>query len=486
MTPERPIELGTRLELLVDDPLVAGTRAAAALRLHHPVPAEAALVTDRPWEGSMCSYVTVFQDGDLCRMYYKAWEADLSTGRMVEPHELTIAYAESPDGKHWTRPELRLFEFNGSRANNIVWCGQNGADPKGTHGFSPFKDANPACAPEARYKAVGAGLRHTEKGLYAMASPDGIHWSLIQPDPIITQGAFDSQNLAFWDSVRGQYRAYVRDFRDDRRAIRTATSPDFVNWTEPESLDYPGAPDEQLYTNQVIPYYRAPHIFVGFPTRYVERPWSASIEALPELEHRRMRSAASLRYGTALSDGLLMTSRDGRTFRRWGEAFIRPGPQLKGNWTYGDNYQNWGLVETESDRPGAPREISIYASENYWRDGRTVHRRHTLRVDGFVSMHAPLAGGEFTTRPLTFGGDRLVLNLSTSAAGSIRAEVQDAAGRPLDGLRLADCPEFIGDRLDYEAHWNGGRGVGGLKGRPVRLRFVLRDADLYSFRFAPG
>lgn len=473
MDSDRAVDIGSRLELMVDDYLIDRMDGDVTLRLHRPCPKEVSLVMARAWEGNMSGcYVTVFRDGDKYRMYYKASRWDLSTGQSIGAD--SVAYVESKDGIHWVRPDLGLYDFEGSKKNNIVWEG------RGAHGFAPFKDPNPACPPEAQYKAVGCA----NETLYAMISPDGIHWSPMRDEPIITTGKFDSQNLAFWDSVREEYRAYVRDFRNGRRDIRTAVSQDFVNWTDPVWLEYPGAPDEQLYTNQIIPYYRAPHIFVGFPTRYVERPWSESIEALPELEHRRTRSDLSERYGAALTDGLFMSSRDGKSFKRWGEAFLRPGPRATGNWAYGDNYQNWGLVETKSDVPGAPRELSIYASEGYWRGNGSQLRRHTLRIDGFVSVNAPLSGGQFITKPLRFKGNALVLNVSTSAAGSVLVEIQDASASPIQGFGLGDCVEIIGDTISHTVQWQNATDVSRLCGQPVRLRFVMKDADLYSFRFA--
>src|SRR5262249_12404959 len=160
---------------------------------------------------------------------------------------------------------------------------------------------------------------------------------------------------------------------------------------------------EQLYTNQVAPYYRAPHIFVGFPTRYTERPWSQSFESLPDKDHRQRRMKFSPRYGTAVTEGLFMTSRDGRKFNRWGEAFIRPGPERSHNWLYGDGYQNWGLIETASADPGAPSDLTVFATEDGWKRPTRL-RRLSLRIDGFVSLHAPLKGGEVVTKPLTFTG----------------------------------------------------------------------------------
>ncbi len=178
-----------------------------------------------------------------------------------------------------------------------------------------------------------------------------------------------------------------------------------------------------------------------------------------------------------------MSSRDGLSFKRWGEAFLRPGPQECRQWVYGNQFQNWGIVETKSGLDPGPDELSVYASEGHWVEKSDRLRRYTLRIDGFVSLQAPLAGGEFTTKPLVFSGNRLVINYSTSAAGSIRVEVQDAAGKPLDGFRLAECPEIYGDSLQRTVGWKGGTDVSKVAGRPVRLRFVMKDADLYSLRF---
>ena len=467
-----PIELGSRLELMVDDYLIE-RMDGARLVLHHPTPREVVLVHDRPWEGSGGGYHTVFRDGPLYRMYYHAWQLTVAGGKLVTPHPPLGAYAESTDGIHWNRPDLGVCEFAGSKKNNLVWTAAGG------HDFTPFRDTNPKCRPDARYKAVASG----GGGLLAFKSLDAIHWSLLQEGPVMTGCAFDTQNLAFWDSVRGQYRAYVRDFKEGRRDIRTATSGDFIHWTKPEWLQYPGAPPEQLYTNQVKPYYRAPHLLVGFPTRYVDRGWSESMKRLPNLEHRKLRASANRRYGTALTEGLLMTSRDGRSFRRWGEAFLRPGPGWKENWKYGDAYIAWHVVQTASAIPGTPDELSLYATEGYWTGTSSQLRRYTLRMDGFVSVQAPLAGGEMLTRPLTFKGNRLVLNFSTSAAGSIQVEIQSPDGKPLEGFTLADCPEIYGDAIEREVAFKAGPDVSKLAGQPVRLRMVLKDADLYALRF---
>jgi hypothetical protein len=232
-------------------------------------------------------------------------------------------------------------------------------------------------------------------------------------------------------------------------------------------------------------------LFVGFPTRYVVRTLSEDVQALPPTELRRRLIRASLgikqgtRLGTDLTDGLFMTSRDGQNFMRWGEAFIRPGLERQGRWIYGDNYQNWGIVETRSDDADSPNELSVYSNEGYWRADGTRLRRYTLRIDGFVSVRTPLDGGEVTTKPVVFEGGRLMVNFSTSAAGSIRIEIQDVRGRPIDGLSLKDSSEIFGDDIERIVRWKDNRNLSQLAGQPVRLRFVMRDADLFAFRFVP-
>lgn len=480
-----PIEVGAYRQLFVDDRLIDRLEGDARLELHHPVARELAIVHDAPWEGTGCGYHTVFHDGDLYRMYYRGWhlavsEKGLSTGR----HEMVTCYAHSKDGVRWDKPELGIVEFEGSKKNNIILKGL------GTHNFTPFRDHNPDCPADARYKALG-GIKH-EGGLFGFKSADGLHWSLIRDEPIITDGAFDSQNLAFWDPVLGKYRAYWRIFTAGTttakvwkpagyRAIRTATSDDFLSWSNQADLTYVDSPPEQLYTNQVKTYDRAPQYIIGFPARYIDRGWSDSMRSLPEPERREMRASANRRYGTALTEGLLMSSRDGVHFKRWNEAFLRPGIERPGTWQYGQQYIAWHAVETASTLPHAPAELSLYATEGYWHGEGCRLRRYSLRLDGFVSVHAPMEGGTLVTKPFVFRGDKLALNYATSAAGSLRIEVQRPDGSRIEGFGLDDCEVVFGDDVDRIVPLKGD--LGSLAGQPVRLLFELRDADLYSFRF---
>jgi len=250
------------------------------------------------------------------------------------------------------------------------------------------------------------------------------------------------------------YVDYHRGFRQGVRDIMTATSKDFLAWSAPVFLDYPGAPKEHLYTNAVRAYERAPHLLLGFPTRF-----------LPQRGQQ--------------VEPTFMTSRDGRSFRRWTEALIPvTAPQDRdGNRS---NYMAWGLVRL----PGADKEYSVYATEAYYRGPAGRLRRFTYRIDGFVSLAGGAAGGELLTRPLRFQGSRLLLNYAAGADGQLRVEIQDPAGEPIDGLRLADCPALRSDSVEQAVAWKGGSDVGRLAGKPIRLRIELRSADLFSLRFS--
>lgn len=489
-----PVDIGTRRELFVDDALVESLSGAARLELHRPVPREIVLEHDAPWEGTGSGYHSVFRDGDIYRLYYKAWHIDVKDGKVnTGSHPLFCCYAESDDGIVWRRPELGLVEFEGAKANNIVLAPETFGEVKSDPGHpAVFLDERPDCPPEARYKAIIRSAK--PHGLLLFQSPDGLRWSLAHPEPVITEGAFDSQNLAFYDPTLGAYRAYWRIFTGGRtdgetwkpagiRAIRTAVSKDLLRWEPHQDLRYLDSPDEQLYTNGVKPYHRAPHLLLGFPTRYVERGWSDSMRALPELAAREDRAAASERYGTALTEGLLMASRDGVAFKRWNEAFLPPGPEREGTWHYGHQYLAWGLVETKGSLEGGPDELSLYATESYWTGKSSLLRRYSLRLDGFVSARAPLSGGELLTKPLVFAGENLALNFASSAAGDVRVEIQDEAGKAIPGFSLEDCPPLFGDSVERTVSWKGGSDVSSLAGRGVRLRFVLRDADLFAYRF---
>lgn len=451
-------DIGSRWELFVDDWLI-DTAKNATLKLHTPERREVALVTDAPWEGISSAYFSVVQDGEVVRLYYRgsAVGSDLSEDQVT-------CVAESPDGIHFTRPKLGLIDVAGTKENNVIWKGIE------SHNFAPFLDKNPACKPDERYKAL-AGINHPGRnwqegavpaGLFAFVSADGIHWRKIRKEPVITQGAFDSLNLAFWDSVRARYTCFSRIFTDGVRAIQSSHSSNFLDWSEGVANRYAkGVPFEHFYTNATVPCPGAEHLLLSFPKRFV--PERKRIDSYPE---------------SGVSDAVFMSSRDGLNWDRpFLEAWVRPGLDEK-NWTDRNNMPAWGIAET------APGEWSMYISDHYqWADNRI--RRLVIPRHRFASVNAGARVGEFTTRPVKFAGDRLTLNYSTSAAGNVQVELQDEAGRPLPGYTLADSVLFFGDELSEEVRWKSGEDLSLLAGKPVRVRFVLKDADVYAMRFAP-
>ncbi|MDG1894567.1 MAG: hypothetical protein P8J37_06645 [Fuerstiella sp.] len=434
-TAQEPIDVGNRLELFVDDHLIGGMDGDVSRQLMRPEPQEVVFETGEPWEGNTSGYYTVFQDGDVYRMSYRGWRHDEN---MKAAHKEVTCYAESKDGVRWTKPRLGLFEWNGSKENNIVWLGP------GTHNFTAFRDTNPAAPAKEKYKAFG-GVGSFGGGLVPFTSPDCIHWTQSQEKPVITNGAFDSQNLAFWDTDRSEYRAYWRYFGDGVRAIRTATSKDFIRWENEADLTYAkGTPNEHLYTNAIQKYFRAPHLFLGFPTRY--EPKSQQVEPI------------------------LMTSRDGVRFQRYADAVIpRTAPKDRNH--NRSNYMVWGMFQL----PGKPNEISIYGTENYYESTPGRVRRFTYRVDGFVALRGGVLGGNVTTKPLQYNGRQLLLNYLANDGGALTVEVLNDAGEV-----IGKSKSLNGDVVDAPVAWKQKPTLGH---GTIRLRFTIKNADVYSMQF---
>ena len=456
--------ISSRLELFVDDWLIEEMNGVS-LQMHSPIPQEVVLEFNQPWEGSISYDPVVMKEGNRYRLWYRGCGSESTW------EDQCTAYAESTDGIHWERPTLGIFEFNGNRDNNIVLQGTE------AKALCIFKDGNPNTPDSERYKAIGVGPPIDKRAtLRGFTSSDGLHWQLLDQDPILIAPddpwpMFDSHNVAFWDTLQNRYVTYARGWtplpthRDSRqagtgvRAIRRGVSDDFRHWSDLEFIDLGNSPIEHLYKNACTQYFRAPHIYLMFPKRFVpdrkfDKDWPAS----------------------GLSESVFMTSRDGVHWdRRFMEPFLGLGSDPD-SWTDRNLYIGVGVVPTGS------AEMSVYFMEHYRRPSIRL-RRGVLRTDGFVSVNAPYAGGELLTKPLIFEGDKLVVNYTTSVAGGLRVEIQDANGQPIDGYRLSECVEMFGDEIERVVRWENGSDVRSLAGRAVRLRFVMAAADLYAIQF---
>ena len=456
-----PVDLGARRELFVDD-LLIGKLDGAKLKMHQPH--KLRRMPPRPFG----HYATVLKDHDKLRLYYRGDKVPGAHWRKgwgkYHEGEVTL-YAESKDGGvKWVEPKLGLHDVPEFPKGNVVV--DMGLDTfLVTHNFTPFIDSNPDATADERYKALGGGRYPAENwggwktpderaklrakygpgGLKAFASADGLHWRLLRKEPVITedQGSFDSQNGAFWSEAEQLYVCYFRWFDKGRRAIRRSTSKDFLNWTEPVDMQA-NEPGEHLYTSCTQPYFRAPHVYVALPTRFQARKG-------------------------AITDIVFMATRPGsdRFHRHFKEAFLRPGLGSAG-WGNRANYVTLNAVQT------SPTEMSLFMFGG---------GHYKLRLDGFISINAGYEKGEFTTKPLKFSGDKLELNYSTAGAGEIRVEVGDADGKPIAGYALEDCDPIKGDAIAGQATWKGKADVGPLAGRAIRLRFVMNEADVFSFKF---
>lgn len=455
------LNIGSRLELFVDHYLIDAMEGAR-LQLHAPIPGEKVLAFDQPWEGRFVGYVTVLQDDHRYLMYYRGLPV---AGKDGSDTEVTCV-ALSVDGVHWERPHLGLFEVNGTLDNNVILAGH----APFSHNFSPFLDTRPGVPGDERFKALAG----TEKaGLAAFVSADGFHWRKLREEPVITDGKFDSQNVAFWSETEATYVSYFRTWSGGDwagfRTISRATSPDFINWSPTEAMSFGDAPMEHLYTNQTLPYFRAPHLYTAICARFMPGRRVVSPEQGAAL-------GDTARYSGDCSDTVFMTSRGGiRYDRTFMEGFVRPGVGLS-NWMSRTNYPSYGLV------PTGPATMAFYIQRNYAQPTHYLQRM-ILRTDGFASVHAPYEGGEMRTKPLIFAGGSLAINYSTSAAGSVWVEIQDAEGKPLTGFTREDADEIIGDEIERTVTWKDNADLSALAGKPIRLRFIMKDADLYAIRF---
>lgn len=452
-------DLGDRLELFVDQHLVEKSKNLDFV-LHTPIkqPMAASPLPVR-------HMVTVIKDGGKYRAWYRGsnpdYTGDIHTGHPGE----TLFYAESQDGHEWDFPDMGLIEIKGSKSNNAILTDM----PPFLTDFMPFLDDRQGVPAEERYKCLagypGPGDKRelsaeerVGKGLFAFVSPDGIDWT--KKEEVIPyqpgwRHAFDSPNVAFWSEAEQQYVCYFRTWTPGERlrGISRTTSKDFENWTKPVDTGV-NLDGEHLYSNNTKPYFRAPHIYLAMPTRFItERGWESGHDA-------------SVKNAT---DVMFMSQRAGQVKydRPFEAAWIKPGLDEK-QWGNRANFLANNIVPTSDE------EISIYH--------RSGHR-YTIRTDGFVSATAGAEPGELVTKPITFDGKELVLNVSTSAAGDARVELLDSGGKPIEGFTADDCVPMVGDAIKMPVQWTGGKELAELAGQPVRLRFVLHECDLFSYRF---
>ena len=494
------IDIGSQKQLFADDYLIESlsyTRQVvnpAEKVEHNPV-----LRPDRPWEGNHVCGLKVFFDAEEQR--FKMWYATYWYGVRREGDEIVVderfdeyeakrlCLATSDDGIHWEKPELGLVEFEGSKRNNILpeTClvpRDFGNAYRGSHLVYDLHDVA-----ERRYKLVMEVFDPEHPGikLYLFYSPDAFAWTPHGDEPIVDYsprwGRWGPTHFMGWDPIRRCYAVHMENnqhFRGPlgKRVIGRAESPDFVEWSEGETILVPeadDAPDTQFYAMPCIVY---ENLYVGLL-------WNFRVT---NLTHHPQ----------------LVFSRDGIHYeRKYRDPFIGRGRQ--GEFDCNNVYAHAPIVHGDCI-------LTWYNGANHRSDEQTLElgEKATMGIglaisprDGFVSLdgvtgHPPnyepyprdiAPYSQVVTRSFRFQGSHLVLNmraaLQHSSAGpcEVRTEILGANHRRLEGYTFEDADPLTSTGLAQVATWKGRADLGALQGQTVRLRIWFRNAKLYSFQF---
>ena len=471
-------------------PLVAESEQLAIVQ-QRPArhPGNPILVADKPWEGT------------VVQLYSPDIHHDPSSGRWQlwyegHPSEVLLCTAFSTDGIRWTKPDLGLQEWKGSKHNNIIL--QTGYWD--AHAASLVK-APTENDPARRYKlyfwvgpewfdknnpihaACGQKVKdYTKNGHYVAFSPDGVHFTPQTDKPVLAVGDF---NTTLFDEQTGRYRSYHKIDRKlpgwdiPRRCMSLAESDDGVNFGPPVHVLAPDAEDDALARAagfRRVEFYGV-HVWPheGF---YLGLLWVFRV------------SGGNEQLGRGWDDGRiqpqLIYSPDGLQWKRLPvrEPFIARGPA--------GSFES-GSIYTSGDHPVVVGdEVRFYYfGVNYTHgDTRAVNSPQirsgfglaTLPRDRFVAWQGGTLPGTLLTKPLRFAGRQLRLNLD-AARGQTRVAILNAQGEELPGFGLNDCKPLAADGLHQVAEWRGGSDLSGLAGKPVRLRFSLRHSALYTWQF---
>jgi hypothetical protein len=452
--------------LLLDERIIENTKNAkltvGTVEKHAANPL---FVEDNLWEKRFDNlYGNVIYDKE--EKIYKCWyspfivdssalgmslvERDSKKYRAPWTREMAICYASSKDGITWEKPEMGLVEFEGSKANNILWRGISIEDSKGDrewekkelwsgpHGSGVFKDFRDP-DPKRRYKAI------IKMNILSVAfSEDGIHWgdAIACPEADV---AGDTHNNAFWAPTLNKYVGITRSWGNEkgRQVVRTE-SEDFLKWTESKLVLEGIDKNHQTYAMPVF-YYGGVYIgLVAIHQQDSDRVWTE-----------------------------LTWSPDTKNWYR-----IDPGTPLIPcsdkvlDYDYGCVYPCAYPVFLEN-------EIRLYyGGSDYlhfgWRNGSLCLA--TLRPDGFAG-YEQVKGDEpaiLTTASIPYEGKPIQITADVNEGGSVKVSVVDKKGNT-----VAESAPLIETVTDKELSFDEN-----IKLENVQLKFELVNSKLYSFRFA--
>jgi hypothetical protein len=479
------IVIDTGRQLFVDDLLIAETRLkrtfhAAEVYGDRPLlkpetPLELNLSRGKdalPVAAPFCDGVWFDPDDGLFKMWYHAGWFD------------AVGYATSKDGIHWQRPALDV-----TPGTNRVLPPreENGCQMK-RDAASIWRDAAAKDANE-RWKMFVfsrlAGRTEGESHGELFSSPDGVHWKTLRP-----VGFWHGDNTSlFHDPFRNQWVLSVRErapsLRYPKKTVRARfihTATDFVKLAERKDktraplwlkLDGRDLPDPELGCEPELYHFTA-------------TPYESIMLGVFGIFYGPPNEVCSKEKRPKIMDLQLGYSRDGFIYDRpHREAFLKCA-RTPGAWNRGYLHPATGVCLIVGDQlrfyfgtwsgVGAGRE-HMYAG------GSTGLA--TLRRDGFASMDADEKGGTLTTRTVTFKGAHLFVNAAASK-GELRVEALDEQGNVIAPFTTANCVAFTGDKTRHRVTWKDADDLSQLTGKPVRLRFHLKQGALYSFWVSPN
>jgi len=510
------IHIGTTRQIFADDELIESmTHVFRRLNPGRKHPANPLIVSDRPWEESELIYVygTAIHDADARgKDRFRIWYCSSVLEHGDRDHAGPLL-AHSADGIHWEKPELGVADLNGSTRNNAVWA-NNRARWVSSDGFSYDPDE---VDPARRYKLLGFlgadDPAPSRPGYGAFFSPDGVHWTPYEDNPVFAYDHLSVCEVAttiyneqsshprqghpldrhrYYGSVKYSSwmgpRIHDRSFGYMRRSAGIMTSDDFINWSPNHLVLQPDEIDDFLCRQRIME--ASPILLRNRPRRHRAEFYGMPLMPCGDILLGFLwvlDAAGSVREDGGNQEGpvhvQLVGTRDLRRWERLGERMPLLGPGAPGEW-------DCGAVYTVNKPIVVDDEIWLYyagCSQGHAHEADAVGSigLATWRRDGFVSIDANRNTGTLTTKALTFAGNHLVINAEV-ADGEVVVELLDAADHPLEGFEAASCLPFKGDSIRHEVSWKGGGDLGPLSDKPVKLKFHMRCARLYSFAFGLG
>ena len=467
-------------ELFIDDHIIQelrGTRKVLKRAVKHPD--NPLMVPDRPWETQKLNRGAVLYDETegIFKMWYPYFVKEEKTADGWEI-EGVLGYATSRDGLAWEKPII-----NTRDGNNLTDAPVHANPP------AVFKDpVDPD--PQRRYKMMYGDVDPKVRNGWATFvaySPDGIRWTPEALNPVVPHS--DTICSVHWDPRSGNYVSYLRFGPPNIRLIARTQSEDFVHWSPKLTVIRRTRMDEpfatQHYGMKIMPY---AGVYIGLLEAYhgqTNEPIPADQLWMDKADTQLTFSRNGLTWtrvgprGAIPHDQLELGGRDWRRIAR--ESTVLPYGEHEEDW-------DWGSVYAFQPPLVVGDEIRIYYLGSTTRHGGLRYHGDTessgvglatLRLDGFVAVQAAKTG-TLTTRSLVLLGDELEVN-ANAEGGTIRVEVLGPGGKVIEGFGRMDCKPLTGDSVRHVLEWNGNRDCHPIQGRPIRLRFHLERAELYSF-----